>query len=167
MGGLAPTVDEKAFREYFEQYGSVKDAVVMYDHENKRPRGFGFVTFQDDDAVAKVFANGVMQTLHDKKIEIKHAVPRDQMAVTRSPVGLPQRAFVGPSPEYVYPQSFAGVTPAAYTNGNRGYQKFPSPGRMNPAVLSGMPNTYRSMAGGNTRLGGTGTMPLGLESKEY
>jgi len=164
VGGLAPTVDEKAFREYFEQYGSVKDAVVMYDHENKRPRGFGFVTFQDDDAVAKVFANGVMQTLHDKKIEIKHAVPRDQMAVTRSPVGLPQRAFVGPSPEYVYPQSFAGVTPAGYTSGNRGYQKFPSTGRMNPAVLSGMPNTYRTVGGGNTRLGGSGTMPLGLES---
>lgn len=51
---MAPTVDEKAFREYFEQYGSVKDAVVMYDHENKRPRGFGFVTFQDDESVAKV-----------------------------------------------------------------------------------------------------------------
>lgn len=23
----------------------VDDAVVMYDHENKRPRGFGFITF--------------------------------------------------------------------------------------------------------------------------
>lgn len=23
----------------------VEDAVVMYDHENKRPRGFGFITF--------------------------------------------------------------------------------------------------------------------------
>jgi len=119
VGGLAPTVDEKAFREYFEQYGAVKDAVVMYDHENKRPRGFGFVTFQDDDAVTKVFSNGVMQTLHDKKIEIKHAVPRDQMAVTRSPVGLTQ-TFVGPSPEYMYAQSFPGVTTTGYTSANRG-----------------------------------------------
>lgn len=91
VGGLAPSVDEKAFREYFERYGAVKDAVVMYDHENKRPRGFGFVTFQDDESVAKVFNNGVMQTLHDKKIEIKHAVPRDQMTTSRG--GTPGATF--------------------------------------------------------------------------
>lgn len=29
VGGLAPSVDEQAFRKYFEQYGSVEDAVVM------------------------------------------------------------------------------------------------------------------------------------------
>ena len=165
VGGLAPTVDEKAFREYFEQYGAVKDAVVMYDHENKRPRGFGFVTFQEEDAVAKVFANGVMQTLHDKKIEIKHAVPRDQMAVTRSPVGLQQRGFVGPTPtEYVYPQTFPGVQPTGYASGNRAYQKFPSPGRMNPAVLPGMQSTYRPVGAGSARLRASSNMALGLES---
>lgn len=159
-------MDEKAFREYFEQYGPVKDAVVMYDHENKRPRGFGFVTFQEEDSVSKVFTNGVMQTLHDKKIEIKHAVPRDQMAVTRSPVGLSQRAFVGPGPEYVYPSTFGGVATAGYANGSRGYQKFPSPGRMNSTVLGGMPSSYRPMGNGTTRLG-TNTMPLGIESEPF
>ena len=29
VGGLAPSVDEQAFRKYFEQYGAVEDAVVM------------------------------------------------------------------------------------------------------------------------------------------
>lgn len=29
VGGLAPSVDEHAFRKYFEQYGVVDDAVVM------------------------------------------------------------------------------------------------------------------------------------------
>ena len=29
VGGLAPSVDEQAFRKYFEQYGEVEDAVVM------------------------------------------------------------------------------------------------------------------------------------------
>jgi RNA recognition motif-containing protein len=45
VGGLAPSVEEEHFRRYFEEFGGVEDAVVMYDHENKRPRGFGFVTF--------------------------------------------------------------------------------------------------------------------------
>lgn len=30
VGGLAPSVDEQAFRKYFEQYGPVEDAVVMW-----------------------------------------------------------------------------------------------------------------------------------------
>ena len=57
----------------------VEDAVVMYDHDNKRPRGFGFITFSGEEAVEAVFSGGTMQTLHDKPIEIKRAVPRDQM----------------------------------------------------------------------------------------
>ena len=54
MGGLAPTVDELAFRQYFEQFGAVEDAVVMYDHDTKRPRGFGFITFVLEDTVDQV-----------------------------------------------------------------------------------------------------------------
>jgi RNA recognition motif-containing protein len=34
-------VNDEALRQHFEQFGAVEDAVVMYDHENKRPRGFG------------------------------------------------------------------------------------------------------------------------------
>lgn len=54
VGGLAPSVDELAFQQYFEQFGPVEDAVVMYDHDSKRPRGFGFVTFVSEDAVEQV-----------------------------------------------------------------------------------------------------------------
>ena len=54
VGGLAPTVDESVFRLYFERFGEVEDAVVMYDHDNKRPRGFGFITFAAEDSVDQV-----------------------------------------------------------------------------------------------------------------
>ncbi len=83
VGGLAPSVDEAAFRRHFERFGSVEDAVVMYDHDNRRPRGFGFVTFCDEQSIDGVFSSGSMQTLHDKPIEIKRAVPRDQMPPVR------------------------------------------------------------------------------------
>ena len=54
VGGLAPSVDEKAFRAYFELFGEVEDSVVLYDHDNKRPRGFGFITFTTEAAVEQV-----------------------------------------------------------------------------------------------------------------
>lgn len=89
VGGLAPTVDDKLLREHFEQFGAVEDAVVMYDHDNKRPRGFGFVTFAAEESVDKVFGRGAMQTIQDKQIEIKPAVPRDQMQMQAAGQRLP------------------------------------------------------------------------------
>jgi hypothetical protein len=96
VGGLAPTVDEKALREYFDKYGEVEDAVVMYDHENKRPRGFGFISFASEDSVEAVFAAGPIHALNDKPIEIKPAVPRDQLPPARKG----QQGFYPPNRMY-------------------------------------------------------------------
>lgn len=61
VGGLAPSVDEAALRQYFEQFGPVDDAVVMHDHESRRPRGFGFVTFANEETVDDVLNAGPLQ----------------------------------------------------------------------------------------------------------
>lgn len=89
---------------YFEQYGSVEDAVVMYDHDNKRPRGFGFISFYSEEAVDLVLASGVWKTLHDKPIEIKRAVPRDQM-----PLGSPGAA-AGPRSARGWPEASRSIS---------------------------------------------------------
>jgi hypothetical protein len=94
VGGLAPTVDEAAMRAYFDDFGVVEDAVVMYDHDNRRPRGFGFITFAEEDSVDKVFGRGSIQVIHEKQIEIKRAVPRDSMPPS------PRSAYRGPPPPY-------------------------------------------------------------------
>lgn len=36
VGGLPVSADEQVLRTYFQQFGQVDDAVVMYDHDNKR-----------------------------------------------------------------------------------------------------------------------------------
>lgn len=79
IGGLAPTVDEPTLKTYFEEYGTIEDVVVMYDHEKGRPRGFGFVTYQCEESVDRLFNAGAIHILHEKQIEAKRAVPRDSM----------------------------------------------------------------------------------------
>ena len=44
-----PSTD--AFRAHFAPFGAITDAVVMVEPASRRPRGFGFITFANEDAV--------------------------------------------------------------------------------------------------------------------
>ncbi|CAH9060531.1 unnamed protein product [Cuscuta europaea] len=88
VGGLASTVTESDFKKYFEQFGTITDVVVMYDHNTQRPRGFGFITYDSEDAVDKV----LLKTFHElngKMVEVKRAVPKElsPAPTARSPLG--------------------------------------------------------------------------------
>jgi hypothetical protein len=48
VGGLAPSVTEQDFRQYFEEFGKITDAVVMIDRDTQRSRGFGFISFEEE-----------------------------------------------------------------------------------------------------------------------
>ncbi|TYZ66531.1 hypothetical protein PybrP1_006383, partial [[Pythium] brassicae (nom. inval.)] len=75
VGGLAPSVTEQDFRRYFEEYGRTTDAVVMFDRDTQRSRGFGFVTFEEEGAVAEVISK--THEIHGKTVEIKRAEPKE------------------------------------------------------------------------------------------
>ncbi|MCO5547230.1 hypothetical protein L7F22_000675 [Adiantum nelumboides] len=77
VGGLASTVTEEDFKNYFSQFGEITDVVVMYDPNTQRPRGFGFITFDSEDAVEKVLMQNTFHEIHDKLVEVKKAVPRE------------------------------------------------------------------------------------------
>ncbi|XP_058080538.1 heterogeneous nuclear ribonucleoprotein 1-like [Magnolia sinica] len=76
VGGLSANITEEDFRAYFEKYGRITDVVVMYDTVTHRPRGFGFITFDSDEAVESVLQKSFHE-LNDKRVEVKLAVPKD------------------------------------------------------------------------------------------
>ncbi|KAF8388265.1 hypothetical protein HHK36_026931 [Tetracentron sinense] len=76
VGGLPPTLTEEGFRQYFESYGHVTDVVVMYDQSTQRPRGFGFISFDSEDAVDIVLQKSFHE-LNGKLVEVKRALPKD------------------------------------------------------------------------------------------
>ncbi|PON35148.1 Splicing factor-like protein [Parasponia andersonii] len=76
VGGLASTVTESDFKNYFDQFGTITDVVVMYDHNTQRPRGFGFITYDSEDAVDKVLYK-TFHELNGKMVEVKRAVPKE------------------------------------------------------------------------------------------
>ncbi|KAG6420839.1 hypothetical protein SASPL_117381 [Salvia splendens] len=76
VGGLASTVTESDFKTYFDQFGTITDVVVMYDHNTQRPRGFGFITYDSEDAVDRVL-HKTFHELNGKMVEVKRAVPKE------------------------------------------------------------------------------------------
>ncbi|KAL0536831.1 hypothetical protein IC582_025793 [Cucumis melo] len=87
VGGLASTVTESEFKNYFDQFGTITDVVVMYDHNTLRPRGFGFITYDSEEAVEKVLIK-TFHELNGKMVEVKRAVPKElSPGPSRSPLG--------------------------------------------------------------------------------
>ncbi|KAL3643319.1 hypothetical protein CASFOL_014134 [Castilleja foliolosa] len=88
VGGLASTVTEADLKKYFDQFGTISDVVVMYDHNTQRPRGFGFITYNSEEAVDKVLFK-TFHELNGKMVEVKRAVPKElSPGPTRSPAGF-------------------------------------------------------------------------------
>lgn len=76
VGGLPSVLTEEEFRQYFETYGTVTDVVIMYDQNTKRPRGFGFITFDAEEAVDRVLHKNFHE-LSSKLVEVKPALPKE------------------------------------------------------------------------------------------
>ncbi len=53
VGNLPFTVDEDQLRDMFSPFGQVKEIAVISDRETGRPRGFAFVTYENDQDAAK------------------------------------------------------------------------------------------------------------------
>lgn len=46
----------------------------MLDHKTNRSRGFGFVTFENEDAVEKIFSNGRMHEIGGKQVSLVYDI---------------------------------------------------------------------------------------------
>ena len=75
IGGLSWQTTPENVREYFSQFGDVAEVVVMKHEANRRPRGFGFITFSNPGSVNKVLTYPAHQ-LDGKLIDPKVAIPR-------------------------------------------------------------------------------------------
>ncbi|KAH9329844.1 hypothetical protein KI387_001952 [Taxus chinensis] len=140
VGGLAPTVTEDDFRKYFEHFGNITDVVVMYDHTTQRHRGFGFITYDSEDAVDNVLEQ-TFHELKEKTVEVKRAIPKEMSSGnSRGPAGRgagyggPYMQGYGPSPVGAYgvrlPLARSGYSPygPAPAYGPTGYGNTPGYG---------------------------------------
>ena len=56
VGSLSWDTNDEGLRNAFSTHGEVSEAVVISDRDTGRSRGFGFVTFEEDEAADKAVA---------------------------------------------------------------------------------------------------------------
>ncbi|KAF8822614.1 hypothetical protein IE077_003339 [Cardiosporidium cionae] len=71
VGGLSQESTKESMRRHFAEFGNITDCVVMVDNATGRSRGFGFVTFDNAEAIDAVLAS--KQMLDGKEVGLRVA----------------------------------------------------------------------------------------------
>ena len=82
LGGLKDGVSDENLQEYFSSYGNVVNVEQMTDKATGRKRGFGFVEFDDYDAVDKLMFKS-SHMVNGYKIDVKKAISKNEMNMSR------------------------------------------------------------------------------------
>jgi cold-inducible RNA-binding protein len=73
VGGLSWDTTDDGLRQAFAQYGEITEAKVITDRDTGRSRGFGFVTFTEDESAKTAISKMDGTTLDGKTIKVNEA----------------------------------------------------------------------------------------------
>lgn len=86
VGGVSQDTSAEEVKAYFGQFGKVEETVMLMDQQTKRHRGFGFVTFENEDVVDRV-CEIHFHTIKNKKVECKKAQPKEAVQASAQLLG--------------------------------------------------------------------------------
>ncbi|MEJ2190124.1 MAG: RNA-binding protein [Acidobacteriota bacterium] len=78
VGSLSWDTNDESLRSAFSDHGEITEAIVISDRDSGRSRGFGFVTFEDDEAADKAVAalNGTQLDGRTIRVDVAQAKER-------------------------------------------------------------------------------------------
>lgn len=83
VGNLSYNTTENELRNFFEQYGNIKEIKLISDYQTGRSKGFGFVTFASDQEAKNALAGNGAE-LDDRKLNVSIAKEKEKSRGGRS-----------------------------------------------------------------------------------
>ena len=90
VGNLPFSVTEEALKKVFSEFGEVEEANVIVDKFSRRSKGFGFVTFSNDESAKKAIDALNEKDFEGRNLKVSEAKPMDESERPRRP---PRRDF--------------------------------------------------------------------------
>jgi RNA recognition motif-containing protein len=76
VGGLSFSTNDEGLRESFSRFGEITEAKVINDRDTGRSRGFGFVTFADEQSARNAISEMDGTQLDGRNIKVNEAQER-------------------------------------------------------------------------------------------
>lgn len=90
VGNLPFSVDDAKLKEIFASYGEIEEATVIVNKFNNRSKGFGFVTFKDEESAKKAIEEMNEKEVEGRPLKVNEAKPFDPDKPRQRP---PRRDF--------------------------------------------------------------------------
>ena len=78
VGNLAFGMGDDELKSAFSEFGDVTEATVIKDKFSGRSKGFGFVTFADDESAKKAIAEMNGKEVQGRAIKVSEAKPMSE-----------------------------------------------------------------------------------------
>ena len=88
VGGLSWDTTDDGLRQAFASYGEITEAKVITERDSGRSRGFGFVTFAQDDDAKTAISKVDGTSLDGKTIKVNEAQEKSPRGGGRSGGGF-------------------------------------------------------------------------------
>ncbi len=76
VGNIDWGTNDEQLQELFSQYGDIEEAVIIKDRFSGRSKGFGFVTFVNDDEADKAVAELHEKDFNGRNLVVNEARPQ-------------------------------------------------------------------------------------------
>ena len=77
VGNLPFDVDDDKLKELFGSYGDIEEAIVIKNNFSGRSKGFGFVTFKEEESAKKAISEMNEKEIEGRKLNVNEAKPFD------------------------------------------------------------------------------------------
>ncbi len=76
VGNLPYSVDDGQLQKMFSEFGEISEATMITDKFSGRSKGFGFVTFADEESAKKAISEMNEKEIEGRAIKVAEARPQ-------------------------------------------------------------------------------------------